>query len=328
MSTFPKVSFLTPVLNEENNIEDYLKSIVSQDYPPENIEIIIADGGSTDRTIEIAKKYPCKILHNPNKCAESGLILCEKNATGKFFSYMAADNRLPHRDWINKSIAPLIGDPSIKGVYTHIVPSALDTSFNRYYSLLHVEPFSWFIYGNACNPKFFHKKYPVNYASNDYVIYDFSVMEHPLIAFAQGFIVASDFKRKLENEGDDILPFIQLIDDGKKIAYVRKTGIVHLHLKSFTHFLKKYQWRIQNSLYKNNVGFDNRRIYLSKMRIFKKYLWVIYGLSFVLPSYHSIKWLIRDREWVWLWHVPASFSLAGLIVFEYGRKILKKGFAK
>ncbi|MBU3956768.1 glycosyltransferase [Patescibacteria group bacterium] len=53
----PSISVLIPTLNAASVLGKCLKSIVEQDYPKNKIEIIIAHGGSTDKTLEIAKKY-------------------------------------------------------------------------------------------------------------------------------------------------------------------------------------------------------------------------------------------------------------------------------
>ena len=55
-----KISILIPTYNSEKYIEKCLNSVISQTYP--NIEIIIIDGGSTDKTLDIVKKYFFKHL--------------------------------------------------------------------------------------------------------------------------------------------------------------------------------------------------------------------------------------------------------------------------
>ncbi len=54
-----KFTIITPVLNGRNNIEQTINSVLSQSFP--KIEYIIIDGGSTDGTLEIVKKYENKI---------------------------------------------------------------------------------------------------------------------------------------------------------------------------------------------------------------------------------------------------------------------------
>ncbi len=57
----PKVSILIPLYNAEEYVVDTLESCLDQTY--ENIEIIIVDDGSTDASLEIAKKYEKENKH-------------------------------------------------------------------------------------------------------------------------------------------------------------------------------------------------------------------------------------------------------------------------
>ncbi len=57
----PLVSIITPTLNSEKHLEETIKSVLSQSHP--NIEYIIIDGGSKDKTFEIIKNYRSRIAH-------------------------------------------------------------------------------------------------------------------------------------------------------------------------------------------------------------------------------------------------------------------------
>jgi GT2 family glycosyltransferase len=85
---YPEVSFLMPVLNEAKTIRQCLDSLLTLDYPLNKIEILIAEGGSTDdtRTLidEYARKYDnIKILENPTGNTAVGRNICIKNASGE-----------------------------------------------------------------------------------------------------------------------------------------------------------------------------------------------------------------------------------------------------
>ncbi|MBU1088526.1 glycosyltransferase family 2 protein [Patescibacteria group bacterium] len=123
--THPTISILIPTLNSAKVLDKCLKSINSQDYPRNKIEILIIDGGSTDKTLKIAKKqanaqsasggYKCKILKNPLKTAESAKALGIKKAKGKYIAFIDSDNILPHKNWLKKMIKPLESDSSLIG---------------------------------------------------------------------------------------------------------------------------------------------------------------------------------------------------------------------
>jgi len=51
----PKISIVTPSFNQAQFLEECIDSILSQNYP--NIEYIVMDGGSTDGSVEIIKRY-------------------------------------------------------------------------------------------------------------------------------------------------------------------------------------------------------------------------------------------------------------------------------
>lgn len=72
----------------------------------EKIEIIIADGGSTESALEIAKKYTDNIHSNPLKTGEDGKAVGVKHSKGEIIALIDSDNILPTEDWLLRMIEP------------------------------------------------------------------------------------------------------------------------------------------------------------------------------------------------------------------------------
>lgn len=85
------LSIIIPTLNEENYLPLLLKSIKAQDFF--DCEIIVADAGSSDKTLEIAKQYDCKVIKGglPAKARNEGA----KIAKGGLLFFLDADTILP-----------------------------------------------------------------------------------------------------------------------------------------------------------------------------------------------------------------------------------------
>ena len=83
----PFVSIIIPVKNFERTIEKTFEYLLNVDYPRDSWEWVIADGGSTDKTIEIIKnwqkKYPfIKLVEIPN-CPSPGFARNKALEVGK-----------------------------------------------------------------------------------------------------------------------------------------------------------------------------------------------------------------------------------------------------
>jgi len=82
----PLVSVIVPVRNEERFVQGCLTAILEQDYPPERLEILVADGMSEDRTREFIATLPAggriRVIDNPARLQAAGLNLCIAAARG------------------------------------------------------------------------------------------------------------------------------------------------------------------------------------------------------------------------------------------------------
>ena len=81
------LSIIIPALNEENYLPLLLESIKKQDF--KDYEIIVADAGPKDKTVQIAKNYGCKIA--PGGLPAKGRNQGAKIAQGDLLLFITAD---------------------------------------------------------------------------------------------------------------------------------------------------------------------------------------------------------------------------------------------
>lgn len=99
-TTSRSVSIIIPAYNEAPQLEESLKKLF-EDLPENSgIEVILSDGGSTDNTLAIARKYPCKILNSDIGRSRQMNSAC-RHANGEFLLFLHADSSLPD-NWLNQ----------------------------------------------------------------------------------------------------------------------------------------------------------------------------------------------------------------------------------
>ena len=109
-----KISIITVVYNAVATIEQTILSVVKQDYS--NIEYIIVDGGSTDGTLDIVKKYEKKIalwLSEPDHGIYDAMNKGLTHATGNYIYYLGADDCLLAPTSISQVVSFLQDNPEV-----------------------------------------------------------------------------------------------------------------------------------------------------------------------------------------------------------------------
>ena len=91
---YPKISLVTPSLNQGKFIEETIQSVLSQNYP--NLEYLVMDGGSTDNTLSVLKRYSAQLKWVSEKddgqtdAINKGLHM----VSGDILAYLNADDLL------------------------------------------------------------------------------------------------------------------------------------------------------------------------------------------------------------------------------------------
>jgi cellulose synthase/poly-beta-1,6-N-acetylglucosamine synthase-like glycosyltransferase len=122
----PEVTVLIPCHNEERVIGRLLQRMAELTYPKEQLQVLVIDDGSTDRTGKIADLYACQfrfitVIHKPNggEGKAAALNVGLKFSIGKIVLTFDADY-IPQLDIIEKLVAPFI-DPDVGAVQGRII---------------------------------------------------------------------------------------------------------------------------------------------------------------------------------------------------------------
>ena len=100
-----KVSIITIAYNAAETIEETIRSVISQDY--HDIEYILIDGASQDKTLEIAQQYVsgiAKIISEPDEGIYDAMNKGVRNATGDLIGILNADDVFAHREVISRVV--------------------------------------------------------------------------------------------------------------------------------------------------------------------------------------------------------------------------------
>lgn len=323
---WPKVSVITPTLNAERALDLCFSSIKDQDYKG-IIEIVVADGGSTDKTLEIAKKHNAKIVKNKLKTGEAGKAVGVHHATGEILAFIDSDNVLPDEKWMSKMIEPFLLDGKIVCsepiYYTY---RKKDHWLTRYFALLGMgDPLNLFV-GNYDRYSFISNKWTGLRLKEKNKKYGKEITlenEIPTIG-ANGFLIRKkellkyDFGKYLFDI--DVLKYL-LKSGPLKIAKV-KTGVVHLFSGNIQTFIRKQKRRIRDFLYFKKKGKREWQTNVLKS--------VIGILKFVLSTVLVIPLFVqagigysRKPDIAWLFHPMACIITFFVYSFETIRSFFK-----
>lgn len=93
--TLPRISLVTPVFNSANYLEQTIRSVLAQNYP--NLEYYVMDGGSTDGTLDIIRKYESQItgwVSEPDRGMYDAINKGFARTSGEIMGWISATDQL------------------------------------------------------------------------------------------------------------------------------------------------------------------------------------------------------------------------------------------
>jgi rhamnosyltransferase len=215
MTNRPDISIVFRALNEEKYFEKALKSCQNQIINEMTYEILLVDSGSTDRTLEIARKFDCKVINIPKSKFSFGRSLnwgC-RNAQGRYLVFISAHCIPKDPYWLSKLI-----DPLKKGLASYSYGKQIGSETSKF-----------------SEKQLFAKYFP---NENKLQNTDFFVNN------ANSAIKKSTWEKyKFDEEVtglEDMVLGKKLISDSKKIAYVADAVVIHIHEEDLKQIKNRY----------------------------------------------------------------------------------------
>ncbi|HSX40821.1 MAG TPA: glycosyltransferase [Candidatus Saccharimonadales bacterium] len=299
------VSIIIPTYNAQKFIDRCLRSIQKQNYPKTFFEVLVIDGGSSDKTLEIAKKYRAKILKNPFKDAESGKAIGIEHARGDIIGLIDADNELVEKNWLTEMVKPLQENEKIFGVESPWYVRKKDPLINQYVTLL--------VIADPLARRFHPHMQEENKGS--YVIYHLKTGQTPVIG-ANGFLwrkkyikLINRYKPKFEE-----VNYISLMVEHGYLVYakVKHVGIHHYYCTSLGNYIKKRAKIGRKFMLRKQKG---QTTWVDQSRGNDFLLGILYNVSIIGPTLEMIKELIKTKKIAWVWHPVISFIT--IIIYAY-----------
>ena len=212
----PNVTIVIRALNEAEFLPECLSSVLDQDYDGE-IEIVLVDSGSTDRTIQIAESYHCKIVHIKKSDFSFGRSLnmgCSA-ASGDVLVLLSAHCIPTNRFWLKNLVQP-------------IYEGVCEYSYGRQIARLGISKFS--------EGMVFTKYYPEK-SSSPQVGY---FCNNANSAIKRTTWDALRFNERLTGL-EDLELARRLVSAGGSVSYIAESTVEHIHREDWVRIKIRYE---------------------------------------------------------------------------------------
>lgn len=332
------VSIIIATFNSRRTLPKVLEAINRQTYPKKKLEIMVVDGGSTDSTVSIAKQFHCRVIHNPNVEPLYAKYLGYRYAKGSYIIFIDHDEVFENADSIKNRVHVFESNKDIKAVIGTGYKNPKGLHIINQYINEFGDPFSFFIYRLSKNTEFFlntmRKRYKVILDIDTCTIFDLSTSSMPalieLVALG-GMIDAAFFKKK----HPEIIKQYHLMGHllyilrttSSLIAITKNDGLFHYASDNLDNYVKKIIWRIKNNIFYTETlgasGFSGREQYQTPLFVFKKFMFLPYAFSLVLPCLDGIYLSVTRKKFAYMIHVPLTILTALCIVYYFLLKLIR-----
>lgn len=295
----PSVSFILPVLNAANLLPTCLESIRRLDYPADRYEILVADGGSTDGTLDVVRRYGATLVDATGLLAEAAKHRAFSRATGDYLAMVDADNEIAGPAWLRQATDALEKHPDALGFESYYLKHPADSHLNRYMTgLLQIsDPLARTLSGRL-----------TRLSSDADGVECFALPpDGSYPTGANGFLFRRDLLARLEGKPyHEATFFPSLIREGRtQLIKRRGCGVYHHYVTGWRDLYRKKQRTAIHYLLRQAEVPESWDRDTPRARL---WLGVLYHGTFIGPLAEGIVCACRQRDPEWLLHPFASLT--------------------
>ncbi len=240
----PEITVVVPVRNAERTVDKTLSYLTALDYPADRLELILADGGSSDATVAVIRRWQVlhpqiKLVEVPN-CQSPGHArnAALREATGEFILFTDGDCA-PNPDWARRILEPFFMDGRIGGVGGEVLTLRTDPDND---TEAYCEQVGFLSVGGRCG---IHDSgyFP---GLEEMAAHEVNGGDHsPFFATAN-----AAFRREAieaiggqfwdEPTGEDVDFSLRVLQAGYRLYFAREAVVKHMHRVSLASYLR--QW--------------------------------------------------------------------------------------
>ncbi len=322
----PSISVVTATYNSAQTLNRCLQIVRSQNYPQEKIEIILGDGGSTDSTPQIAKKYHAKLISIPEHLqnAEYNRGVAFNQAKNDLVLILDHDNFMPTPKYLRELVQPLLEHPeAVASESCYYYYDRTYSLLDRYYALFGtLDPVPYYL-GKADRLPQTSSSWTLLGQSQDkgkYYLVDFDANPRLIPTIGTNGCL---MRRKLVIENADVRPqyhypidvMVDVIKSGhRRFAFV-KNSLIHLTgargLVSFLsrrlRFMRDYHFASHNKR-RYSVYWPGDEWALAKF--------IFFSLTLIKPTWDALMGFLIIPDPAWFLHPVMCLGVC--LVYGWG----------
>lgn len=336
----PSVSIITCLYNTPLSLwEKCLKVIVSQKYPKKLIQHIVMDAGSTNGSMELAKKYGCTVIVRPDllSFSQKRMSIGIQKSKGEIILFLEPDNIMTSSDWLSRMVEPF-NDKNIVGSYSmHNVYSSDMSALSVYFALIGANDPILYYLGKSEKNLIYQKKYTMGqilYENDRYVSVKFTPQTLPTLG-DNGHMVRKKAIDLVNINPDAFIhvdAFYQLAIRHHDTFGVVKNTIIHDNCPD-NNIVKAFAKRVEfKELFTNHPSVRRSYLVFDKSRVtdvMHLALYILRSITVIPMVMFSVVGFLRHPHLSWFFHPVVCFwEVIVYTVSEFRAVLYNRRYAK